>query len=97
MSTTLELTFTLVPESLEGGYTRYVSSDLPGFRILCEPNESPFPLIERAAAKFIPAAIAAAMDKKLKLTGLRISSPATAMFRGKPATITMAAELARVQ
>lgn len=61
MSTILELTFTLEPEGLEGGYTRYASSDLPGFRILCEPGENPIPLIERAAHKFFPAFIAAAM------------------------------------
>ena len=55
MSTTIELKITLKPEALEGGYTRYTTDELPGFRILCEPKENPMPLIERAIHKFLPA------------------------------------------
>ena len=50
----LRISVQLDPEEMEGGYTRYISEDLPGFRILCEPNENPIPLIERAMEKFIP-------------------------------------------
>ena len=47
MATTIELKFTLRPEKLEGGYTRYTTEDLPGFRLLCEPEENPIPLLEK--------------------------------------------------
>lgn len=46
-------------EILEGGYIRYVSTKLPGFRVLCEPGEDPRPLIQQAAHAFIPLALKA--------------------------------------
>jgi hypothetical protein len=94
MTTTIELKFTLRPEELEGGYTRYATEDLPGFRLLCEPNENPIPLIERAITKFIPPFIAAAMKGKSSIRGLRIipSSPRD-LFRGTPADILMEADI----
>jgi hypothetical protein len=94
MTTTIELKFTLRPEELEGGYTRYTTEDLPGFRLLCEPSENPIPLIERAITKFIPAFIAAAMTGKSSIRGLRIipSSPRD-LFKGTPAAILMEADI----
>ena len=94
MATTIELKFTLRPEELEGGYTRYTTEDLPGFRLLCEPDENPIPLIERAIAKFMPIFIDAAMKGKSSMKGLRIipSSPRD-LFRGTPAPILMEADI----
>lgn len=92
---TLELTFTLEPEELEGGYTRYASSDLPGFRILCQPRENPIPLIEEAASAFIPTAISAHFDHKLILKGLRLIPSPKTFFSGARLPIEMEAELAR--
>jgi len=94
MSTTLELKITLKPEELEGGYIRYTSEDLPGFRILCEPGENPIPLIGRAMGKFMPAWLAAAMKGHASIKGLRIipSSPKDT-FRGAPSPIEMEADI----
>lgn len=61
MDITLELTIKLTPEELEGGYIRYTSDDLPGFRVLCEPEENPIPLIRDAIMLFMPPMLRAAM------------------------------------
>jgi len=91
MSTKIELRITLKPEALEGGYTRYTTDELPGFRILCEPRENPFPLIDRAIHKFMPAWLTASMGnasmKELRI----IASPKDIM--GTPATILMEADI----
>lgn len=94
MSTTIELRITLKPEALEGGYTRYTTDDLPGFRILCEPKENPIPLIERAIHKFLPTWLTAAMKGKTSMRELRIiaSSPKD-LFTGTPAPIFMEADI----
>lgn len=94
MSTTIELRITLKPEALEGGYTRYTTDELPGFRILCEPKENPIPLIERAIHKFLPAWLTAAMKGKTSMRELRIiaSSPKE-LFTGTPAPIFMEADI----
>jgi hypothetical protein len=94
MSTTLELKIKLKPEELEGGYIRYTSEDLPGFRILCEPQENPIPLIENAMNKFMPAWLSAAMKGRASIKGLRIipSSPKD-VFRGIPSPIDMEADI----
>ena len=92
-ATTLEIRFELKPEELDGGYTRYTSDDLPGFRILCEPNENPISLIESAIYDFIPPLVKAVMRKKVFVKGLRII-PSAGIFRNKPAPIEMKADLA---
>jgi len=96
MEMIIELTFTLSPETLEGGYTRYSSSDLPGFRILCEPKESPLPIIQSALKEFMPPMMLAVFREKIKLKGLRIRPSFDAASSGKPPPITMEATLARV-
>lgn len=60
MEIELELTINLTPEEMEGGYTRYTSDDLPGFRVLCEPKENPLPLLRDAITAFLPPMLRAA-------------------------------------
>jgi hypothetical protein len=94
MSTTIELRITLNPEALEGGYTRYTTDELPGFRILCEPKENPIPLIERAIHKFMPPWLTASIKGKTSMRELRIiaSSPKD-LFMGMPTPILMEADI----
>lgn len=92
MSTTIELKITLKPEAQDGGYTRYTTDELPGFRILCEPKENPIPLIDRAIHKFIPAWLMVAMKGKASMKELRIiASPKD--FMGMPTPILMEADI----
>jgi hypothetical protein len=95
MNITLELTIKLTPEEMGGGYTRYISDDLPGFRVLCEPKENPLPLLQDAITAFLPPMLRAAAKDKFTLKGLRIISNAKTMFKGSPAPITMEADLAQ--
>jgi hypothetical protein len=96
MTTTieLELTIKLKPEALDGGYTRYTTDDLPGFRILCEPKENPIPLIRDAMEKFMPPMLAAIHKQKITLKGLRIISSGSTFFSGRPEPITLEADFA---
>jgi hypothetical protein len=90
---TYSLAFTLIPETLEGGYARYTSQELPGFRVLCEPNENPIPLFESALQAFLPPLIQAAEKRKIVLQTLRIKTPA-AIFERRPAPVHMEADYA---
>jgi hypothetical protein len=95
MEATLELTIKLTPEELEGGYTRYISDDLPGFHVLCEPEENPIPILQDAITAFMPSMLRAAMKDKLTLKGLRIISTGKTLFKGSPDAIIMEADLAQ--
>ena len=96
MKLTVEMTLTITPEELEGGYVRYTSDEMPGFSLLCEPKESPLPLLSEAMEQFMPPMFAAMMRGKVTLKGLRIISTAGALFKGAPGPIKMEADLAHV-
>ena len=83
----LELKIKLSPEQLEGGFTRYTTEELLGFRILCEPNENPIPLIERAVQVFMPAWIKAAMHGNASMKGVRIIPLSARTLMGVPAPL----------
>lgn len=91
---TYSIEFTLTPEALEGGYARYTSEELPGFRVLCEPNENPIPLFEIALQAFLPPLLQAAENRKVELKTLRIKSSAGAILKRQPAPVHMEADYA---
>ena len=96
MTTTLEIRATIEPEQLEGGYIRYTSADLPGFRLLCEPSENPITLMESALREFMPPLLTAALKKKVTLKGLRIIPSSGALFGSELGSIAMEADVSTV-
>jgi hypothetical protein len=95
MNTRIELRITLNPETIEGGYTRYTTKEMPGFRVLCEPREDPIPLIEHAIHRFMPPWLnASAFRGRAAMRELRIipTSPRD-LVMGLPTPILMKAEI----
>jgi len=95
MNTKIELSITLSPEDMGGGYTRYTTEQMPGFRILCEPKEDPIPLIQHAIDKFMPLWLDASTFKgRARMTELRIIPTSFQdLVMGLPTPFLMKAEI----
>lgn len=96
METAPELTIKLVQEELEGGYARNTSEGPPDFRVLCEPEEIPFQYLRDIIPIFILPLLRVTMKDKLVLKRLRIIPTGKTLFKDRPASTIMEADLARL-